>query len=251
MTTWELKDLLKVPVVSNAAAREIGKVHEALFDPGANALFGLVVSPPEKNSPPMLVLLKEIRAIGKDAISVTGQNIEPFEENTRAKAISAAGGHHSGMNVMTESGESVGKVDKVTLNDDGTVASYHSTTGFFGSKHDIEPSEVISGSEEKLIISDNAREGATRTVLPQGRVPDRAADPDPAPPSRQAVASPAATPDDGVTKPNEVPGPEAAENSSREGVTQGTPDNSMFTSGEIPAREASESKPREAPGDSR
>jgi hypothetical protein len=68
------------------------------------------------------------------------------------------------MNVMTESGESVGKIDKVTINEDGTVASYHSSTGFFGSKHDIEASEVKSGSKDMLIIADDAREGAVKTV---------------------------------------------------------------------------------------
>src|SRR5688572_14720839 len=35
-TTWELNDLKDMPVVSNAAAKEIGRVHEVLFDPGAN-----------------------------------------------------------------------------------------------------------------------------------------------------------------------------------------------------------------------
>src|SRR6186997_3451315 len=102
MTTCEIKDLNRVAVVSNSAAREIGKVHEVLFDPGANALFGIVVAPPEKNSPTLLVLLKDIRAIGKAAISGTRDNLEAFEENARAKVISAAGGHHDGMNVMTE-----------------------------------------------------------------------------------------------------------------------------------------------------
>ena len=68
------------------------------------------------------------------------------------------------MKVMTESGESVGKIDKVTINDDGTVASYHSTSGLFGSKHDIEPSEVKSGSEDIIVIADDAREGAVKSV---------------------------------------------------------------------------------------
>src|SRR5687767_3441329 len=45
MATWEFKDLKNLPVVANAEAREIGRVHEVLFDPAANALFGLVVSP--------------------------------------------------------------------------------------------------------------------------------------------------------------------------------------------------------------
>src|SRR5688500_4393498 len=41
MTTREFKDLKDLPVVANAEAREIGRVHEVLFDPAANALFGL------------------------------------------------------------------------------------------------------------------------------------------------------------------------------------------------------------------
>lgn len=165
MTTWELKDLLDLPVVSNAAAREIGRIQEVLFDPGANALFGLVISPAAKDGPLLLIPLRGIRSIGKDAVTVESLNVaEPFEANLQAQEISAAGGYRSGMNVMTQSGESVGKVDKVTINEDGTVASYHSTTGFFGSKHDIELSEVKSGSKDMIIISDSAREGAARNV---------------------------------------------------------------------------------------
>ena len=165
MTTWEFKDLMDLPVVSNTTAREIGRVHEVLFNPEANALFGLIVSPVEKTSPLILIPLSGVRSIGKDAITVESQDVvEPFEANVRAQAISAAGGYRAGMSVLTESGEAVGKVDKVTLNEDGTVASYHSTAGFFGSKHDIEPSEVRSASEDMLIISDNAREGAVKNV---------------------------------------------------------------------------------------
>ena len=165
MNTWELKDLVDLPVVSNAAAREIGRVEEVLFNPGANALFGLVVSPDEKDGPRLLIPLRGIRSIGKDAITVESLNVaEPFDDNVQAQEISAAGGYRGGMNVMTESGESVGKVDKVTVKEDGTVASYHSTTGFFGFKHEIEPSEVKSGSKDMIIISDSAREGAVKNV---------------------------------------------------------------------------------------
>jgi uncharacterized protein YrrD len=165
MTTWELKDLVGLPVVSNAAAKEIGHVKEVLFNPRANALFGLVVSGEEKDSKVLLIPQRGIRSIGKDAITVESMNVaEYFEENIQAQEISAAGGYHSGMNVMTESGESVGKIDKVTINDDGTVASYHSSSGLFGSKHEIEPSEVKSGSEDMIVISDDAREGAVKNV---------------------------------------------------------------------------------------
>jgi uncharacterized protein YrrD len=165
MTTWELKDLLGLPVVSNAAAREIGRVKEALFDPGANALYGLVVTPDEKDGPVLLIPLRGIRSIGKDAITIESLSAaQPFEDNVEAQEISTAGGNRGGMNVMTESGESVGKIDKVTIKEDGTVASYHSSSGLFGSKHDIEPSEVKSGSKDMIIISDSARDGAVQNV---------------------------------------------------------------------------------------
>jgi uncharacterized protein YrrD len=164
MATWELKELLDLPVVSNTEAREIGRVKEVLFNPGANALCGLVVSPNEQDVP-LLLPLRGIRSIGKDAITVEGVNVaEPFEENLQAQEISAAGGYRDGMNVMTESGESVGKIDRVRIKEDGTVASYHSSSGFFGSKHDIEPSEVKSGSKDMIIIFDSAREGAVKNV---------------------------------------------------------------------------------------
>lgn len=165
MTTWELKDLLNLPVVSNAAAKEIGRVDEVLLNPSANALFGLVLSPDAKDGARLLLPLAGIRSIGKDAITVESENAaEPLKDNLEAQGISEAGGHRGGMNVMTESGEVVGRVDKVTIKEDGTVASYHSTTGFFGSKHDIEPSEVKSGSEHMLIILDSAREGPVKNV---------------------------------------------------------------------------------------
>jgi uncharacterized protein YrrD len=165
MATWEFKDLKGLPVVSTSAAREIGRVEEVLFDPSANALFGIVVAPIQKDGPPLLIPLSGIRSLGKDAITVESLSVaERFEDNVQAQEISAANGYRAGMNVMTESGEAVGKIDGVTLNEDGTVASYHSSSGLFGTKHDIEPSQVKSGSKDMLIIADDAREGAVKNV---------------------------------------------------------------------------------------
>jgi uncharacterized protein YrrD len=116
MTTWEFKDLQDLPVVSSAAAREMGRVKEVLFDTGADGLFGLVVSPPEKDGHLLLIPLTGIRSIGKDAVTVDSLTAtEYFKNNGRTKEISLAGGNRGGMNVMTESGESVGKIDKMTI----------------------------------------------------------------------------------------------------------------------------------------
>lgn len=165
MTTWELKDLVDLPVVSNAAATAIGRVEEVLFDPSMNALYGLVVAPEAKDGQRLFITQLGIRSIGKDAITVESIDVaQRYEENVQAQEIAAAGGHREGMSVMTESGETIGKVDKIILNEDGTVASYHSSSGFFGSKHDIETSEVKSGSKDMIIISDSAREGAVKNI---------------------------------------------------------------------------------------
>jgi uncharacterized protein YrrD len=165
MTTWELKDLEGLPVISLSTALAVGRVIEVLFDPSANALFGLVVEPVPNAGAMLLVPLRGIRSIGKDAITVESLDVaEPFPDNLRALEISAADGYRSGMKVITESGELIGRIDKVTLNEDGTVASYHSSSGLFGSKHNIEPTEVRSGSDDMLIISDDAREGAVKNV---------------------------------------------------------------------------------------
>jgi uncharacterized protein YrrD len=165
MTSWELNNLKDLPVVSKNDAKSLGRVDEVLFNPSANALFGLVVKPEEKDAPALLVTLSAIASIGPDAVTVESHTAaKPFLDNVMAQEISAAGGYRTGMDVMTESGESVGKIDKVNVNEKGAVVSYHSTTGLFGTKHDIEPSEVRSGSDQMLIITNDAREGAARSV---------------------------------------------------------------------------------------
>jgi uncharacterized protein YrrD len=165
MTSWELNDLKDLPVVSKNDARTLGRIEEVLFNPKANALFGLVVKPEDTAAPALLVTLSAIASIGPDAVTVESHTAaKPFMDNVQAQEISAAGGYRTGMDVMTESGESVGKIDKVSVDEKGAVVSYHSTTGLFGSKHDIEPSEVRSGSEQMLIISNDAHEGAAKTV---------------------------------------------------------------------------------------
>src|SRR6185436_13028562 len=99
MTTYEFDDLKNVPVVSNAEAREIGRVKEALFNPAANALYGLVVTPAEKDGPPLFISLGGIRSIGKDAITIESINVaERFEDNAQAQEISSADGYRRGMN---------------------------------------------------------------------------------------------------------------------------------------------------------
>lgn len=165
MTIWALNDLVNVPVVSNEAATEIGRVHEVLFNPLAHALLGLVVKPAQEHTPLLFVPLSGIRAIGKDAITIESVTVaELFLENAEAQTVSAADGYRSGMDVMTQSGESVGKVDRINVTEDGTVESYHSSSGFLGSKHDIEPSEIQSASKDMIIIVDAARDGAAKTI---------------------------------------------------------------------------------------
>ena len=165
MTNWELKDLQNLPVVSNDTAQRVGRVDDVLFDPARGALFGLVVRPEAKEAQRLLIPLGGIRSIGNDAITIESiSDAAPFGDSEEAQEIAADDGHRYGMQVLTESGELIGQIDKVRVKEDGTVASYHSTTGMFGSKHDFDLSEVRSASKDIIVILDSAREGPVKNV---------------------------------------------------------------------------------------
>jgi hypothetical protein len=88
MTTCEFKDLIDLPVVSKlGSTRDWPRAGSALH-PSANALFGLVVAPVEKNAPLQLIQVGGPRAIGRDAITVESQDVaEPFADNAREGAV--------------------------------------------------------------------------------------------------------------------------------------------------------------------
>jgi uncharacterized protein YrrD len=155
----EAKDLLKKPVIATTSGQQLGEVDQLLFEPGQHALYGMVIKARD-GGPSLLLQREQIRSIGKDAITVEREeSTERFDANSTAQHLANTGGHLGGLEVMTEDGEKLGKVDNVMLNEDGTVASYQISSGplGLGGKRDILPSEVVTAGADAIIIPGEAK----------------------------------------------------------------------------------------------
>jgi uncharacterized protein YrrD len=160
MDPRDANELMSMPVVATTAGRELGRVKDVLFDPSAHALLGLMVTAPGVDST-MFLERERIKGIGQDAVTVDGESaLEPFAQAGRAREVVDSGIHLRGANVLTEGGDSVGKLDKVLVNEDGSVASYQVSKGILGfsSRKEIPPSEVLKIGEDAVIVSNAAAE---------------------------------------------------------------------------------------------
>ena len=156
----EAKQLLDLPVISVDSGKQLGLVDELLFEPGRHVLFGLVLKR-EGDERRFLLQREQIKAVGKDAVTVEDESrLEVFDANEEARRIGALthGGHLLEMKVLNEGGDVLGKVDKVMLEDDLTVSSYHASKGFLGlgSKQDIKPDEIVSAGEDAIVVRGEA-----------------------------------------------------------------------------------------------
>ena len=154
----EAKDLLKKPVIANETGQQLGEVDQLLFEPGQHTLYGVVIKARD-GGPSLLLQRAQIRSFGKDAITVESISAtERFDTNATAQHLANTGGHLGGLEVMTQDGEKLGKVDNVILNDDGTVSSYQISSGLLGmGKRDIPISEVVTAGADALIIPGEAK----------------------------------------------------------------------------------------------
>ena len=150
----EAKDLVNMPIVSVATGRQIGQVKELLFEPGGHALYGLVLKQPDDERV-LLVRRENVRSFGNDAITIEDEaGAEVFDANDRAREIGLLGGSHlGGMKVMDQDGNEIGEVDKVMLNDDGTINCYRAYSGLLGLSHqDFRPDEIVSAGRDAIIV---------------------------------------------------------------------------------------------------
>ena len=148
-------ELLDLPVISTATGSRLGKVHGLLFEPGQHLLFGFVLDG-EGGSPRLFLNRERIKSIGRDAITVEDDHSpEVFEGNERARDLAVRGGRLTGMKVFTEDGNQIGQIDRVMLNEDGSIDGYHSSSGLLGlgTRRDISPTEIVSAGADAIVIS--------------------------------------------------------------------------------------------------
>jgi uncharacterized protein YrrD len=154
----EARDLLDMPVIATDTGRRLGEVDKLLFEPGAHAMLGLVVKPTDKE--PLLLLPRDkVRSIGKDAVTTVDEaSLQVLDSDQHARRLAEGPGHLSGLRILTEDGDDLGKVDNVLLNDDLSVASYQVSTGLLGmSKREFRVSDVVSAGPDAIVISAEAR----------------------------------------------------------------------------------------------
>ncbi len=171
----DANELVSLPVVGTDEGRELGHVCDVLFDPARQALLGLMVSSSDGPSEAVLFIDRDrIRGLGKDAVTVEGAaSLQPVASQEHANAIVESGIHLKGTKVLTDGGDAIGTVDKIMLNDDGTIECYEATSGILGlgGRHDIFPNEVHTIGVDAIIVDatcadrreDNARPLAERT----------------------------------------------------------------------------------------
>ncbi len=161
MDPRDANELMSMPVIATGEGRELGRVKDVLFDPAQHALLGLMVTSAASAESTLFLDRTHITGIGQDAVTVDGEgDLEPFANVGRAREVVDSGIHLRGANVLTEGGDSIGKVDKVLVNEDGTVACYQVSKGVFGfgSRKALPPASVISIGEDAVIVSNAAHD---------------------------------------------------------------------------------------------
>jgi uncharacterized protein YrrD len=155
----DASELLSKPVFATTEGREVGRVKDVLFDPDAQALLGLMVSPADGVDSEMFVQRDSIVGLGRDAVTVeTAEAVEPLAQRAEAREIIETGIHIKGAKVFTEGGNSIGTIDKIYVEDNGDIACYGAASGLlgFGDKSEIDPNCVVKVGEDAIIVSEDA-----------------------------------------------------------------------------------------------
>jgi len=174
MDPRDAKELISMPVVATTEGRRIGRVKDVLFDPSAHALLGLMVGADDVDAT-MFLERQRIKGIGQDAVTVEGESaLEPYAPAGRTREVVESGIHLRGANVLTEGGDSIGKLDRVLVNEDGTVASYRVSKGLLGFiyRKEIPPSEIVKIGEDAVIVADTVSEVVDEGVPSHGQAAD-------------------------------------------------------------------------------
>ncbi|MEX0749201.1 MAG: PRC-barrel domain-containing protein [Dehalococcoidia bacterium] len=159
----DANELLSMPVIAITEGKELGRVKDVLFDPAEHALLGVMVSPAGGMNGLMFLERAHIRAIGDNAITVRVSGVlDELASRPRAQEIIDSGLHLRGTPVVTETGNSLGTVDKILIDDGGNITAYHASSGLlgFGDKTDIMPHEVVSIGDDAIIVMASAERRA-------------------------------------------------------------------------------------------
>ena len=156
----KLSELKGRPVVSVEQAHKLGEVDNLVVDLATKSILGLIVRTGGFIGSRQAVLLREVKSIGQDAVTVqdasklNGQ--DKFSELKGKPTADAL----LGAKVMTESGTQVGSVTDLTLDiTDAQITEYILGEGLFdrlrGQEHFIPASSVRSLGVHLVVVADS------------------------------------------------------------------------------------------------
>jgi uncharacterized protein YrrD len=150
-----------MPVIAVNEGKELGRVKDVLFDPDRHALLGVMVSPNAGMDTLKFVDREQIESIGDSAITVSASAaLTEISARPRAQEIANSGLHLRGTPVVTETGNSLGTVDKILIDESGNITAYHASSGLlgFGDRTDVLPEEVISVGDDAIVVMHSAEQ---------------------------------------------------------------------------------------------
>jgi uncharacterized protein YrrD len=152
----ELKRLMNRRVISVSTGRELGNVNRLLFEPQSYSLYGFGVRSKGKNDPELVLLKRNVKAIGADAITVESDDrVGVLADDTRAQELVAMGRGLKGKPIVTEDGNELGKMSTLVLDEDGSIRALHASSGLLGrgAGKDISPGSVLIAGQDAIIVS--------------------------------------------------------------------------------------------------
>ena len=115
-------------VVTLSDAEKIGRVDDILFDPTLRQVLGFRVRQ-AAHGPTETVLRSAVTSVGRDAVMIPDPQALNLEERFAELAGAATLKQAQGMRLVSESGEAVGQVEDIELDDDARIVTAYVLSG--------------------------------------------------------------------------------------------------------------------------
>jgi uncharacterized protein YrrD len=153
-STRDAGELSGMSVFTTDEGRQIGSVRDVLFHPVERAVLALVVTPAGTRDARMFVAREHVRGVGKDAVTIGSEDdLRAFATREREREFSGGGVHLDGMQVMTDQGNEVGKINRVLITEECEIAGFEAGGGVFRGKRKISIDDVVSIGRDRVIIA--------------------------------------------------------------------------------------------------
>jgi uncharacterized protein YrrD len=168
--------LIGLPVITVNDGKKVNTIKDIVYDGTTNQVTAFVVDEKGWFSVAKIILIQDIKSIGKDAILIDDESkiVTADSQVDQSIALTANDDNFLDTNeVITESGTKLGKVTDIYFNENtGKLEAIEVSEGFIknivsGTKK-IEIEDIITVGKENLIVDDNVKESIETQGQHQG-----------------------------------------------------------------------------------